>query len=355
MDRQQGLRAFRLVATLLLCIASQACSRPPQAPAAQVLYVTSGFEDRVYVLDASTGAVMDTLFLDPRPGEVDEPHGVAAHSATGHWYATVSHGAPTLWKFEVGTNRLVGRLRLPLQGAARIGLSPDGALALVPDYFRASLGEPTSMVLVSLDELKVETTVQPCVAPHHGEFAPDGQTAAVACALSDEVVLFAPMDPGLARSVRLAPGSRPMNVAWSEDGARVYATLMGAGVVVAIDPETAQVTEHVATGGAPAQIALQPGGPLLAVPHRKGGFVALIDTTDLTELRRIPVEGANPHGVVWQADGQRVFVTYEGDTGGKGGALALDLHGERIWQADLGSYMLGIAVAVTPPPRLPPA
>ncbi|NIU77918.1 MAG: hypothetical protein GWN71_31500, partial [Gammaproteobacteria bacterium] len=72
------------------------------------VYLGSGMTDRVFVLDSRDGAVLDTLTLDPRRGETDEPHGLAVAPDGRHWYATLSHGEPTLWKFESDGDRLVG-------------------------------------------------------------------------------------------------------------------------------------------------------------------------------------------------------------------------------------------------------
>lgn len=345
-----------LLAVALLCFHAGSCAESQQGAAGAKLYVTVGFEDQVHVLDARDGAVTGILSLNPRPGEVDEPHGVAVHPSTGHWYATVSHGTPTLWKFEGATDRLTGRLRLPLRGASRIGLSPDGSVALIPDYYRGSAGEATSVVLVGLRDLTVLGTHDLCVAPHDAAFTPDGRTAALACSLSDEIVLFRPDEPGAARSVHLDGGSRPMNLAWSPDGSRLFATLMGAGAVAVIDPVTAQVVTRIPTGGSPAQIAAQPEGSLLAVANRTGGSFSLIDAGALTELGRFPVSGPHPHGVAWHPDGRSVFVTYEGDTDEPGGVVAFDLEGEPLWETELGSYVLGVAALATPlpPPSLEP-
>ena len=77
------------------------------------LYVASGLTDLVLVLDAETGAELDSIPVERRRDEVDEPHGLASSPDGRHWYATVSHGEPTLWKFESGSDRLVGRVTLP--------------------------------------------------------------------------------------------------------------------------------------------------------------------------------------------------------------------------------------------------
>ena len=310
------------------------------------VYVTSGFEDRIYVLDAGTGAVRDTVPVDPRPGEIDEPHGVATHPASGYWYATVSHGEPTLWKFDRDSDRLVGRVTLPQPGAARIEVSPDGSRGVVPDYFRAAEGRPTRITLLSLDRLEIEATATPCEAPHHGAFSPDGSSVAIACAASDELVIVdgETLDERV-RTTLGSPGSRPMNVAWSPDGEGVFVTLMGESRVVRVDAADGRESLTAETGKAPAQIALAPGGRVLAVANRRDRSVSLLDPGNLAELVRAPIPGEHPHGVAFDDAGEVLFVTYEGTVDSPGGVVALDGEGRILWHTELGNFTLGVAFA----------
>jgi hypothetical protein len=82
-----------VLAGLPLLLAVGSCDAPPHDRGR--LLVTSGFTDQVFVLDAATGAVLDSLSLDRRPGERDEPHGVAVAPDGRLWYATLSHGEAT--------------------------------------------------------------------------------------------------------------------------------------------------------------------------------------------------------------------------------------------------------------------
>ena len=70
----------KFVGIIILTIA---CSPVP----GQRLLVTSGFTDQIFVLDALTGRVTDSLSLDRRPGERDEPHSVAVSPDGSHFYA----------------------------------------------------------------------------------------------------------------------------------------------------------------------------------------------------------------------------------------------------------------------------
>jgi DNA-binding beta-propeller fold protein YncE len=331
-----------------------ACGAPAERG---TVLTTATLNDRVVVLDAATGRVRDSIPLDPRPVEIDEPHGLAAAPDGRYWYATVSHGESTLWKFERPDNRLVGRVRLGTSGAARIGITPDSRLALVPDYYRDGVDRaaPSQVAVVELGDLTVTARLELCPGPHDAQVSPDGTLAAVACSLSDEVVLvdLGTLEPVARVSVdqdRVAaepgvgPRAKPLNLVWGPEGEKIYVTLHLVDKVVAIDRSGGGKTDRsVAVGTGPTQLALTPDGTTLVVANRGDGTMSLVDRWELVERRRIDLGVIHPHGVAISADGRIAFVSYEGDTKSDGGVVAVDLaSGEVIWQRAVGQYHLGV-------------
>ena len=279
------------------------------------------------MLDARDGATLRIIPVDRRRTETDEPHGVTVSADGRHWYATLGHGHPTLWKFETDGDRLVGRLQLDMAGAARVELTPDGGRAFIPDYWRGGLGEDSRVAVVDVHDLTVAALPLVCPAPHHAAVDPAGTRVAVTCSLSDEIVL---MDAASAATLARVPAGpdpaaagtpryTPMNVAWSPDGARFFATMAGSGEVRAFsragEPEGA-----AAVGRMPAQIAGSADGRVLVVANRRGGSVSVLDPATLTEARRIELAGAAfPHGVALDPAGEVAYVTWEGGVGEPGG------------------------------------
>jgi DNA-binding beta-propeller fold protein YncE len=328
---------------LLAVLLAAACE---QAPPAGRLLVTSGFTDQVFVLDASTGTVLDSLSMDRRPGERDEPHGVAVAPDGLHWYATLSHGEPTLWKFESEGNRLVGRVTLPTTGASRVRLSPDGTLAAVPDYWRAGYGEPGRVAIVRTDDLTVVGTPEVCAAPHDAVFSPDGDRIAVTCAQGAGVVILgAPAFVPSARNDLFADPEarpRPMNATWTDDGQRLLVSLMGRGSIADIDLSTGEWTE-IPSGANPAQIEMTGDGGWIVAANRGDRSLSLLPMNG-GEPRTITIPGAHPHGVALGPGAAVAYVTYEGDVNTPGGVVAVDIEsGSILWHTPLGSYTLGVA------------
>ena len=310
------------------------------------MYVTSGFTDEVWILDARDGRELGKRSVDLRAQETDEPHGIAVDPDAVHWYVTVSHGSPTLWKYETSGDRLVGRLELESRGASRVRVSPDGELAFVPDYVRD--GSTGDVVVVRLQDLTVLARTPTCAAPHDAEPSPDGSVVAVACALGDEVVLLDGQTFAVthrfpvASETEASTRQRPMNVAWSDDGSLLYVTNMASHRVNAFDLDGV-VRSSVEIGDSPAQIDGHRG--MLVTANRGDATVSVLSTTPtLHEVRRVRLEGiAHPHGITLDPSGQVAFVTYEGTIDTHGGVVALDVPtGRELWRARFGGYVLGV-------------
>jgi YVTN family beta-propeller protein len=320
------------------------------------LYVASGFTDEVLQLDPDNGAVVTSISMDVRRAETDEPHAVAVDPNGRYWYATVAHGEPTLWKFELRGNRLVGRVRLGMAGAGRIGVTPGGDRAFVPDYYRSGGDVRSEVAVVRLADLEVIDRVRVCVAPHDAQVSPLGDVVAITCSKSDEIVVLdvATLEErtrfavGPDAGLPGAPHYRPLNAVWSPSGERLFVTLHDVATVRAFAPD-GEVLGSVTVGDGPAQIAQTGDGRRLTVANRRDGSVSVVLTAALAEEARIPLGVLHPHGVALSGDDSVAFVTYEGDTRSPGGVVAMDLRSRAVlWSAEAGAYTLGVAFAAGP-------
>ena len=351
-----------MAAVLGGALAGCADAGPPvdSTPPAPTVYVTAGFDDWILALDAATGEVMDTLHMDRRFGEADEPHGVAVSPDGRHLYATLSHGQPSLWKFELPSHRLVGRLDLDTRGASRIRILPDGSAGYVPDFWRSGQGQVSDVAVVNLETLDVVHWITECAAPHDALPGPSGELLAITCPGGGEVVI---LNLRLrTNGPRVDLGGMPMNAAWHPDPAlrTVFVSLRADNSVAVVrfsdDGTGPSEVVKIPVGAMPAQLDVTPNGDRLVVANRGDGSVSVIDLTadPATELHRVTLPGEHPHGVAVSSDGTTAYVTWEGTTATPGGVAAIDLEtGRIVWSREAGNYVLGVAVS-PPPARVPP-
>lgn len=346
-------RSGRLAAFVLMAAAT-ACGDDVSSPdevAGPRLYVTSGATDQVLVLSAEDGDLIKSLSTDRRRDEVDEPHGVVVAPDRRHLYVTVAHGEPTLWKYELPGERLVGRVELRTYGAARVGVTPNGGHGFVPDYYRGGQGQISGLAVVELQDLRIVERLMVCPAPHDAQVDPAGLRVAIACSLSDEVVIlevetlnevgrfFVDDQPGPVGSPRF----KPLNLVWSPSGDTIFVALHAAAQVRAFDT-SGNVLGAVGVGAGPAQIALTSDGRTLVTANRNDDSTSLIDIPAFVERARAPLDRPHPHGIVIDDADRTAFVTYEGRTDTRGGVVAVDLlTADVLWAVEAGAFTLGIA------------
>lgn len=337
-----------------LMVSAAACGDDPLGAGSHTrparLLVGSGFTDQVFVIAAADGQLLDSVALNPRREEADEPHGLAVSPDGNHWYATVAHGEASLWKFQAADDRRVGLVKLPTPGAARVGITPSGGRAFIPDYWRGGMGQTSQVAVVDLTSMEVLAAPEVCAAPHDARVSSAGDLVAITCSLSDELILMDTETLDVLHRIPAGPlpgpaGSpvyKPLNVVWSADDARVFVTNhLEAAVRTFTRDGVAEARIEVGPG--PAQLEMSKDGGTLVTANRGEGTASIIDVQSLTERARVDLGGAHPHGVTLDPQGSTAFVTFEGEVGTAGGVVALDLDGGAVlWRREAGSFTLGV-------------
>jgi DNA-binding beta-propeller fold protein YncE len=209
------------------------------------------------------------------------------------------------------------------------------------------------VAVVDLADLSVIATPVVCSGPHHAAVDPAGKLVAVACSLSDEIVLLDAST--LAETGRFTagpeagppgePALKPLNLGWSPDGRTLWVGLHLAGSVRVFERD-GEIVGTVAVGNRPAQIALTSDGMTLVVANRGDASLSLVDADALVEKARIPLQAAHPHGIALDDAHRLAFVSCEGTPQSAGRAVAVDLESESIvWSVEAGAYTLGATYA----------
>lgn len=113
------------------------------------------------------------------------------------------------------------------------------------------------------------------------------------------------VDPTANRVVQVIRGIElPHGVAFSPDGTRVYISNESESVLDVVDRKSGEILEKVALSARPNNLAITKDGHRVLVGIRtEPGVIDVIDTTSLTHVKRIPVDGS-VHNVFVTPDGK---------------------------------------------------
>jgi len=344
-----------LLAVLLLQIA------PPPLPTLTV-YVASEAVDRVSRIHFGPGgAVVERVIpVDPRPSENDGPHNLNVSPDGRFWYVSVAHGTPngSLWKFDRSTDSVIGIATLG-RFPATISFSPDGLYAWVANFNLYGDMVPSSVSVVFTPTMTEVARVPTCLMPHGMRLNRAGTMAYGTCMMDDQVVEITPTTYKIARQISLgaaghtgtahamtAPTCAPTWIQPTADGKRLYVACNRNAEVLELDAASLEVIRHIATGKTPYNLAISDDGRTLLATLKGQRALSVIDLVAGAEVAQLPTSHTVPSGVQITPDGRYAVVSQEGK-GAEAGAVDLfDIPGRtRLATVEVGAGAGGIAIA----------
>jgi YVTN family beta-propeller protein len=259
----------------------------------------------VSVIDTATNTVLKSITINQgRLGDVAvSPGGTYA-------YVTGGLGSNTLSVIDTATNIVTATMQF---GSIpdEIGFSPDGAYAYI---FNEG---PTTVAVVDTATRTVVATIDIAadIGPADLAVRPDGRRVYVVNSFDStlSVIDTDPLHVGYRTVIKTIPVDRPIGVAVSRDGSRVYVSHEFSGqqlgnTVSVIDTATNAVIDTIMVGAKPGAMAVSPDGTRLYVANEADDTVSVVDVATNTVVATIPV-GSGPTGVAVSPDGSRIYVT----------------------------------------------
>jgi DNA-binding beta-propeller fold protein YncE len=313
------------------------------------------------------------------PTEINGPHGIAV-SPDGKWYyISIAHGTPygTFWKYSTAKDSVAGRATLGLFPAT-VQLTPDGALAFVVNFNLHGEMVPSSVSVVSTDEMVEIARITTCTMPHGSRINAAGTHQYSACMMDDvlteidtrtlEVSRHFMLKRGAEMGMTGPPGAMShaghstagmshdsamamaSNVqcspTWAQPSARgdkVYVACNKSNEIVEIDFASWKMTRRWAAKDGVYNLAVSPDGKLLIATNKRAKSITIYETAGGTEVATLPTFKGVVHGVVVSPDNRYAFVTEEG-RGSEAGILEVfDLMARRsVATLELGQQAAGL-------------
>lgn len=312
------------------------------------------------------------------PTEINGPHGVAVSPDGKFYYISIAHGTPygTFWKYSTDSDSLAGHVTLG-NFPATVQLTPDGALAFIVNFNLHGEMVPSSVSVVSTDEMVEIARITTCTMPHGSRINKAGTQQYSACMMDDVLTEIDTRTLEVSRHFMLAKGKEQgmqgpparmshaghaagmnhdsatataMNVqcspTWAQpsaDGSKIYVACNKSNEIVEIDFRTWAMTRRWNAGDGVYNLGVSPDGKLLIGTNKRAKSISVYDLATTREIARIPTHRGVVHGVVISPDNRYAFVTEEGRGSEPGTLEVFDLATfTSVATLDLGQQAAGL-------------
>jgi DNA-binding beta-propeller fold protein YncE len=330
--------------------------------ATELLYACVQDEAKIAVIDAATLEVVRMIDLTEQGFSPNaKPHHIYVEPDGDHWYVSL-----------IGDNRVV---RFDREGeiSAQYEMETPGMLAydasrelLLASRSMSAVNPPSRISLIrggSMDGEQIDVLFP---RPHPMVVSPDGRWAYTG---SLGVNQLAAVDLGTDEVTLTSidgPAHALVQFAISSDGRTLVASTELTGLLLVFDladPANPALTASVEVGPMAFDPMFAPDGRTVWVPVKGADEVVVVNVDDWTITQRIAGRGlAQPHGLVFSADGSRAFVSNNnkadhmadpahGDHAGEGGAAGdgnvtvIDAASYEIVKViDLGENVTGMGI-----------
>ncbi len=319
------------------------------------VYVAAESADEIYCVrfDGSKATVHQVIDVGYQPTEIEGPHGLTVGPEGRYWFLSMAHGKPfgTVYKYETGTNKLVGKCEVGMFPATMQISDATGLLYCVNFNLHGRM-LPSSVSIVDPDEMVevARTTTGPM--PHGSRLAPDGLRHYSCAMMSGHLFEIDAVGFDVSRRLQLdekQPKAHESDVkpTWVQPHPGrevVYCALNGAAQIAEVDLKSWRVTRRFATDRGPYNLDVTPDGKKLIATYKTAGAVGIWDLESGKELAKVPSTRRVTHGVLVTPDGRYAFVTSEGVGSEKGAVDVFDMKTNRkVTSVDVGLQAGGIA------------
>lgn len=191
---------------------------------------------------------------------------------------------------ELATGNVLGAL--PTGGEPEgVTLSPDGKFVYVTSE------NDGTVTVVDTAAAKVIKTIKVGRRPRSVEFLPDGSRAYVTNENDAALTLVDAVRLEPLRTIPLGEGTKPMAMAITKDGSKLFVSTGRARKVLVLDTATEQITASFEVGQRPWGIALSPDEKLLFTANGPSNDVTVVEVASQKIIRRIKA-GDRPWGVI---------------------------------------------------------
>ncbi len=240
-------------------------------------------QDGIGVIDVAEGKLLRVL-----KGVSDPEQAAISPDGKTIYVASEDTGKVLVMDAQTGT----------ILGSADVGGEPEG-VRVSPDgrFVLVTAEAANSVALIDAATHEILASIPAGLRPRDVVFSPDSKYAFVSGEADASVALIGIAARSMLLKVKLeGAGIKPMGLALSLDGSRLFVSTGRGGVVFALDAKTLAALGQAKAGARPWGIALSPNGELLFTANGPSNDVTVLKAGTLEPIKTIPA-GARPWGV----------------------------------------------------------
>ena len=351
------------------------------------IYVTAESEDEVAVVkfDGEKAETIKRIPVGVWPAENEGPHGITVGPEGKYWYLSMAHGNPygTLYKFETGTDKLVGETKLGLFPASMQISTTTGLLYCVNFNLHGDM-VPSTVSVVDVESMTELQQITTGAMPHGSRLSADGLKHYSVAMMSGELFEIDALDLKVSRTLNLDEAkvsgemdhskmdhskmdhskmdhSKMDHSKMGHEGMKhsafkptwvsphpsknfVYVAGNGQAKVLEVNTDTWKVTREFTTDKGPYNIDISPNGKFMVVSYKTAAKTGIWNLETGEEVARLDNSQKVTHGVAISSDSRYAFVSVEGIADDPGMMDVFDLETLKyVDTAYLGKQAGGIA------------
>lgn len=277
-----------------------------QRPGGERVYVANQAGASVSVVDAASGAVVQTVDLTELGFDANaRPHDTAVDPDGSHWYVSLIGGGHVL-RF-TADGEPAGRTLFETPGLLEI--DPVSDLLYVGRSMMA-VDPPRRIGAIDRQNMRVEE-IDVFFPRPHALVVDAGRNRVAAASLVENRMALLDAATGEFDLVDVqGPAHTFVQFALSPDGRHLVATAQLTGKLLVFDAESARLTRELDVGTQPWHPVFSPDGRRVYFGAKDDDAVVVVDAETWTVAKRITAPGiAEPHGSAITADGRHLFVS----------------------------------------------
>jgi DNA-binding beta-propeller fold protein YncE len=300
------------------------------------LFALCAGSDLVAVADLNSNLITRYISVGQVPSGIEAPHYITLSPDGQYFYVTMLEGG-TIERYRTDNYAFSGRVEIGASPSL-ITVSPDGKRVIVSHW--NDLNNSPKLTMIDAESM---TIVQAIVAG--GDFIsfPHGLTTNAdfsrlyVCANKGNYIMQLdidengfdnpepfPIDPVFSPVPFASDEYQPYQIILSPDESRLFISCNKTDEVRVLDAQTKQLLSVIPVGKYPRLMDFDPDSKQLFVvcrdePHPTKadflGCISVIDTENMTEVKKVFDVGHSPHGVSVDRSRNRVFVSSENPGG----------------------------------------